>query len=176
MTSAESLSLIVAIAALIVAGLSALASSRSAQSAEAARRALAEDQIRSGKREVAHLVSACSYEYKRLRFLAQTLSVINLANAIFAGGLGGSRHKLSEDGVATRLARADELLKSVLNFIDNPVAISQLVQQDIDRLQIDLTIRLSDLRVIAEEFARDNASCEAQMLQHQVGAISGGQK
>ena len=176
MTSAESLNFIVAIGAAIATGLSALAAFRSAQSAEAARRALEEDLIRSGKREVAHLVSACSYEHRRLWFLAQTLSVIDQANAIFAGGLGGSRHKLSENGVATRLARADELFKAALTFRDNPVAIGQLVQQDIERLQVDLTIRLSDLRAIAEEFARDSASREAQMLQHRERAISGGQK
>ncbi len=176
MTSAESLNFIVAIGAAIATGLSTLAAFWSAQSAKAALRALEEDQIRSGKRDVAHLVSACSYEHSRLRFLANTVNVMDRANAIFAGGLGGSRQKLSEDSVTTRLARADELFKSALTFRDNPVAIGQLVQEDIERLQVDLTIRLSDLRAITEEFARDSASRESQMLQHRECAMSGDQK
>jgi len=175
MTSAESLNLIIATGAAIATALSALAAFRSAKSAEAARCALEVDQLRYGRRDVANLVSSCSYEYSRVQFLAHTLNAIDRANAIFAGGLGGSRQKLVADGVATRLANAEELFQSALAFKDNPVAISQLVAEDIERLQVELAIRLSSLRSIAEEFARDSASREAQMLQYRERAIAGGQ-
>lgn len=166
MTSAESLNFVVAIGAAIATGLAALAAFRSASSAEAAQRALEEIQLRSGRRDVAHLVSACSYEHRRIRFLAHTLNVIDSANAVFTGGFGGSRQKLIQDCVATRLARAEELFRSASTFADDPVALGRLVQEDIDRLQLELTVRLSDLRGIAEEFVRDSTSREAQMLQH----------
>lgn len=176
MTSAESLNLIIAIGAAIATALSALAAFRSATSAEAARKSLEEDQLRHGRHEVAHLVSSCSYEHSRVRFLAHTLNVIDRANANFAGGHGGSRQKLVADGVASRLEKAEELFQATASFRDNPVAIGQLVIEDIERLQVELPISLSGLRAIAEELARDSTSREAQMLQHREQAISGGKK
>lgn len=176
MTNAESLNFIAAIGAAVATALAALAAFRSARSAESAQRALVEEQLRSGRRDVASLVSACSYEYSRIKFLAHTLNVIDRANAIFAGGVGGSRQKLAGDGVTTRLANAESLFKSASGFRDNPIAIGKLVQEDIDRLQVDLTISLADLRAIAEELHRDSSSREAQMLQHRERAIMSGQK
>ena len=176
MTDAESLNFIVAVGAAIATALATLAAFRSARSAELAQRALHEDQLRSGRRDVAHLVSNCSYEYSRIRFLAHTLNVIDRANAIFTGNLGGSRHKLAEEGVAKRLTKAENLFRSAATFTDNPVEISKLVQEDIDRLLVELTIRLAELRAIAEELDRDSTSREAQMLQHRESAIMGGQK
>lgn len=173
MTNAEASNLVVALGAAIATGLSALAAFRSARSAQIAQRALSEDQIRSGRRDVAHLVSACSYEFRRIQFLAHTLNIIDRANAILAGGLGGSRHKVAEDGVAKRLSKAEDLFQSVRQFAENPIALGSLVQEDIDRLCIDLTIRLADLRGIAEELDRDSASREAQLLQQRERAIVG---
>lgn len=173
MTNAETFNLVVAMGAAIATGLSALAAFRSARSALIAQRALSEDQIRSGRRDVTHLVSACSYEFRRIQFLAHTLNVIDRANAIFAGGLGGSRHKVAEDRVAKRLSKAQELFQSIRQLAENPITLGRLVQEDIDRLSIDLTIRLADLRGIAEELDRDSASREAQLLQQRERALLG---
>lgn len=176
MTNAESLNFMVVIAAAIVTILAALAAFRSARSADLALQALIEEQLRTGRRDVATLVSACSYEFNRIRFLAHTLNVIDRANAMFAGGFGGSRHKLAEDGVLKRVSTAKEIFQAVSPFRDNPNVINELVQWDIDRLQVTLTIRLSDLRVISDELDRDSSSREAQLLQHRERAIMGGAK
>jgi len=174
MTSAESLNLIIAVGAAISTALSALAAFRSAASAEATRRALEADQLRHSRREVAILVSSCAYEYSRVQFLAHTLSALDKAKAIFAGGLGGSRHRLAVDAVANRLAKAEEFFQAAATFRDDPVAFNRLVLEDVERLQIDLPIRLSGLRAIADELYRDSASSEAQMLQYRERTISGG--
>jgi hypothetical protein len=176
MTNSDSLSIIVAICAAIASGLAALAAFRSAGSAEGARKALEENQVRSGRRDVSQLVAACSYEHNRILFLAHTLKIIDQALAFHAGALGGSRQKLLQDGVSTRLAMAGELFQSASPLRDNPAAIGRLVQEDIDRLQVELTVRVAALRGIAEELDRDSASREAQLLQHRERAINGGQK
>jgi len=176
MTNAESFNLIVAIGAAIATALAALAAFRSARSADLAQQALIDEQLRNGKREVATLVAGCSYEFSRVRFLAHTLNVIDRASAIFSGGFGGSRQKLLEDGVSKRVSKAEEIFKAVSPFGDNPVAISQLVQEDIDRLQVTLTIHLADLRAIAEELDRDSSSREAQLLQQRERTMVGDAK
>lgn len=174
MSNAEATNIIIAIGAAIAAALSALAAFRSARSANFALRALEEEHLRSGRREVAQLVSSCSFEFRRIKFLAHTLHIIDQANAVFSGGLGGSRHNLLKVGAATRLNRAEELIKTANTFIDAPSSLQSLIREDIDRLHIELTMRLSDLRGIADEFDRDSTSHEAQMLQHRERAIAGG--
>lgn len=165
MSNAESLNLIVAMGAAIATALASLAAFRSARSANLAQQALVDEQLRNGKRDVATLIAGCSYEFSRIRFLAHNLSVIDRASAIFAGSLGGSRHKLATDGVSKRVAAAEEIFKAISPFSNNPMAISKLLQEDIDRLQVSLTIYLADLRTIAEELDRDSSSREAQLLQ-----------
>lgn len=174
MSDTNQMDLIVAIGSAIATGLATLAAFRSAKSAESAQTALFEDQLRSGRREVANLISACAYELRRIRFLAHTLNVVNRANAVFAGGFAGSRHKLMENGVAKRLASAEDLYLTVANFHDNPVSIGKLVQEDIDRLHIDLTVRLAELRAITAELDRESASREAQLLQNSERAKTSG--
>ena len=90
---------------------------------------------------------------------------------MFSGGFGGSRHDLLKVGAATRLERAEEFIKTAKAFIDAPNSLQSLVQEDMDRLHVELTMRLSDLRGIADEFDRDSTSREAQMLQHRERAI-----
>lgn len=165
MSNAESLNLIVAIGAAIATALATLAAFRSARSANLAQQALVDEQLRNGKRDVATLIAGCSYEFSRIRFLAHTLSVIDRASAIYAGSLGGSRNKLAIDGVSRRVLAAEEIFKAISPFSNNPMAISKLLQEDIDRLQVSLTIYLADLRAIAEELDRDSSSREAQLLQ-----------
>ena len=92
---------------------------------------------------------------------------------MFTGGVGGSRHKLAEEGVSKRVSTAEEVFQAASPFRDNPTAIGELTQGDVDRLQVELTIRLGDLRVIADELGRDSASREAQMMQHRERAIIG---
>lgn len=174
MTNAESLNFIVAIGAAIATALAALAAFRSARSAEQAQTALLDEQLRSGRRDVAVLASSCSYEVRRIRFLAHTLNVIDRANATLAGGFGGSRHKLAEDGVSRRVSTAEELFQMIAPLTDDPIQIGKLVQEDIDRLRVALTVRLAELRAIAEELDRDSSSREAQMLQLRERQISAG--
>lgn len=174
MTNAESLNFIVAIGAAIATALAALAAFRSARSAELAQQALIDEQLRSGRREVATLVAACSYELSRIRFLAHTLNIIDRASAILSGGLGGSRRKVAEDGVSKSVSEAEDSFRAAAPFSDNPTAIGQLAQEDIDRLQVSLTIHLADLRAIAGKLDRDSSSREAQLLQQRERAIMGG--
>ena len=171
MSNAEAVNIIVAIGAVIAATLSALAAFRSARSADFALRSLEEEHLRTGRRDVAQLASSCSFEFRRIKFLAHTLHIIDQANAVFSGGFGGSRHDLLKVGAATRLERAEEFIKTAKAFIDAPNSLQSLVQEDMDRLHVELTMRLSDLRGIADEFDRDSTSREAQMLQHRERAI-----
>lgn len=173
MSTAESFNLIVAIGAATATALATLAAFRSARSADLAQRALIDEQLRNGKRDVATLVAGCSYEFSRIRFLAHTLNVIDRASANFSGSFGGSRQKLLTDGVSKRVSKAEEIFKAVSPFADNPIAIGQLLQEDIDRLRVTLTIHLADLRAIAEELDRDSSSREAQLLQQREQAIMG---
>lgn len=165
MSNAEAFNLIVAIGAAIATALATLAAFRSARSANIAQQALVDEQLRNSRRDVATLIAGCSYEFTRIRFLAHTLSVIDRQSAIFAGGLGGSRQKLAIDGVSKRVSAAEDIFKAISPFSNDPIAISKLIQEDIDRLQVSLTIYLANLRTIAEELDRDSCSREAQLLQ-----------
>ena len=176
MTNAESLNLITAIGAAVATALAGLAAFRSARSADLAQKALIAEQLRAGRREVATLASACSYEFRRIHFLAHTLNVIDQANATFTGGFEGSHHLLVKNGVSNRVSKAEELFKSASPFCDNPIVISKLVQEDIDRLQITMTIDLAALRAVSDELDRDSSSRETQMLQYREQAITGGAK
>lgn len=172
MTNAESLNLIVAVGAAVASILATRASFRSARSAETAQSALIEEHLRAGRREIAHLVAACSYEHGRIQSIAGALSIIDRSNAMFAGGLGGSRHKLAEDSASSRVARADELFSATTSFRDNPTAIDGLIREDIDRLYLDLTMRAAQLRALSNELERMRASHEAEMLQFRERAMA----
>lgn len=173
MTNAEAVNLIVAIGAALATGLSAMAAFRSAKSAEFAQRTLDEGQLRSDRRDVAQLVADCAFEFRRIHFLAHTLRVIDRTNAIFTGGLGGDRHKVAEDSTSARVAKAETFFGGVSTFVSNPAALGSLSREDVDRLRNDLSLRLAELRAIAEELSRDSASREAQLLQLREKAVMG---
>ncbi len=172
MTNADAISLIVAISSAIATGLATLAAFRSARSAESAQQALFEEQLRSGRRDIANLVSDCLFEMNRIRFLARTVRVINQSRAVFTGTTGGSRQKVLEQEVDKRVASAEEEFKVASAFSEEPTGIYRLQREDIDRLQVALTVRLAHLRTIADELDRESLSHEAQLLQHRERAIN----
>lgn len=172
MTNAELFNLIVAAGAALATCLATFAAFKSASSADAAQRALLDDQIRSGRRDVATLVSSCSFEYSRIQFLARTISVLDREIAHFTGNQGGSRHNAAENGLARRVAAAEEHFHAAAELKENPVTIGNLEREEIDRLHVDLTIQLAELRAIAEELVRESSSREAQVLQHREQAIA----
>lgn len=172
MTNAEWLNLVVACGATVATGLATLAAFKSASSASAAQEALLEDQLRSGRREVAALVSSCAFEFSRVQFLARTIGVLDRSIAVFTGNHGGSRQSATRNAVAERVAAAEGHFHTAAELKGNPVSIGNLEREEIDRLQLDLTIQLGDLRAIAEELARDSSAREAQVLQHREQAIA----
>lgn len=176
MTNTELYNLIVAAGAALATCLATFAAFKSASSADAAQRALLDDQIRSGRRDVATLVSSCSFEYSRIQFLARTITVLDRGIAHFTGNQGSSRHNTVENGIARRLAAAAGHFQAAAELKENPAAIGSLGREEIDSLQIDLTIQLAELRAIAEELVRESSSREAQVLQHREQSISGGQE
>jgi hypothetical protein len=172
MTNAESLNLIFAIASVIATGVSAYAACRSARSAHTASKTLNEERIRFGKQAVADLVASCATTYMRIKYLANKISIVNRENAIFNGQYGGSRQNLVENDVTKCLEMAEESFKSASNFRDNPLAIGRLIQEDIERLQINLTLCASELRTVEEKLVRDFASDQALMLQNRERVLS----
>jgi hypothetical protein len=172
MTNAESLNLIFAITSVIATCVSAYAACRSAGSAETASKALNEERIRFGRQAVADLVASCSTIYMRIEYLANKIIIINRENATFAGQYGSSRQNLVENDVSTCLVRAGKSFKSVSNFRDNPLAIGRLIQEDVERLQINLILCVSELRAMEEKLVRDFTSGQALMLQSRERVLS----
>lgn len=175
MTNAEWFNIVIAGGAAIATGLATLAAFKSASSASVAQKALLEDQLRTGRRDVATLVSNCAFEYSRIQFLARTIGVLDRSIAIFTGNHGGSRQSATENAVARRVAAAEEYFRTAAELKGSPATIGNLARERVDPLQVDLTIQLAELRTIAEELARESSAREAQVLQHREQTISGRQ-
>jgi hypothetical protein len=174
MTTAEILNVLIAIVSAAATAVAILAAFRSARSAEAAQAALIEAQMSAGRRDVAQLVSSCSAEYRRIQFLARTLRVITMSLSVFNGAVGGSRQANMEAEAEKLLDETETNFKYAATFSDDPTAVSKLVPEDINRIQIELIMRLENLRGIGNVIERESTSREAQMLQHRAQAISGG--
>lgn len=172
MTTAENLNIIVAGISAIATALAVFAAFRSAKSAEEAQRALIDSQLSAGRREVAQLVTGCAAEYRRVKFQALTLKVLNRDLAFYSGAIGGSAHARTEASVAKMLEAAEVSFRPAAAFSGDPAAVSRLVPEDVDRLCVDLTMRLGELQSIGDELTRESRSREDQVLQHRAQGLA----
>jgi hypothetical protein len=172
MSSAETLTLLIAGAAGVATALATLAAFRSARSAEAAQAALIDSDHREVRKQVAELVAEIERDHRRARFLAHTLRVVDRANAVLSGSYGGSRGKLLEKGPEDRLQEAEALAKASKEMLEQPHTIASLTMEDAERLRLDRTIDLARLRSINDEFTRDSQSRESQLLQNREATLS----
>lgn len=172
MSYAEILNATVAVGSLVVAALAALAAFRSAGSAAASNKALIDEQLQAGRRDVAQLVAGCYAAHRDVQFLARTLRILDRSLAFYNNAHGGSRQELNEAAIVKQLAAADISFKAASTFAGDPVALGRLAPEDFDRLRIDLTLRLAELQSIANELSRESGAWEAQVLQHRAQGIA----
>lgn len=171
MSSAETLTLLIAGAACVATALATLAAFRSARSAEAAQAALIDADQREVRRQVAELVAEIEREHRRTQFLAHTLQVIDRTNAMLSGSYGGSRGKLLEKGIQDRLLEAEAFSKASTEMLKQPHTIAMLTREDAERIRLDRIVDLARLRSINDEFTRDSESREALLLQNREASL-----
>ena len=171
MTTADTLAILVAVISCIATALATLAAFRSAKSAASAQAALLASEEREVLRQVASLASDIERETRRAKFLAHAMNVIGRANAIFNGGLGGSRQKLAEKGIEDRLNEVELLGAAAIQLLAQQETISKLRIEDAHRIRLQRTVELARLRAINDELELDRACREAQLLQHREVAL-----
>jgi hypothetical protein len=149
-----------------VAGVfAAVAANRSARAAQLTHEIAADIECRSRLRELTATVAQITFEHTRLQALAMRLQRSYRHLAVFDGGLGGSRLKLSENQVADRMNEASECLERAHPFMIGTHHLSKAPPEDVDRVLGNLFAALAKLQALAAESERDLDTLEAQLLQ-----------
>lgn len=162
MSTPELVSALAAVVSAIAGGFAVVAAFRSADSARKAQLSADEAERRAVLRQVALTGKDIELEAKRCVDAAALAGRSHKDLAIFAGGLGGSRHQLVKDALAEKAKRAEAIEGEGKLFGTWPSTLESAPLSEIDRVLTKLLALLSEAKGMRDDLERDRADVERQ--------------
>lgn len=162
MSATDTASAIAAVVSAVFGVLAVVAAFRSASYAQKAHDAAEDAERRGALRQVISTAKEVELEARRGIDAAALAGRSRNDLAIFAGGLGGSRNRLSQEGYAAKSKRAEEIASEAKLFAAEPSTLEKAPPLELDRVLIKLTALLSEARALREDLERERTELEAQ--------------
>lgn len=172
--STESISAVAAVVSAIFGGLAVLAAFRSAAYAQKAHASAEEAEKRSALRQLISTALEAELEARRTTDAAALASRSRNDLAIFTGGLGGSRSKLSQEAYAAKASRAEEIAREARLFSAEPSTLAYAPGAELDRVLTKLLALLSEAKALREDLERERNELEAQCATFRQAALKQG--
>lgn len=174
MSASESASAVAAVVSAVFGVLAVVAAFRSASYAQKAHDAAEDAERRGALRQVISTAKEVELEAKRGIDAAALAGRSRNDLAIFAGGLGGSRNRLSQDTYTAKSKRAEEIATEARLFSGMPSTIEKAPPTELDRVLIKLTALLSEAQALREDLERERTELEAQCTTFRQAALQRG--
>ena len=174
MSKPELVSAVAAVVSAIGGAFAAVAAFRADDSARKAQSSADETERRAVLRQVVLTGKDIELEANRCVDAAALAGRSHKVLAIFAGGLGGSRHQLVKDALAEKTKRAEAIEGEGKLFGTWPSTLESAPLGEIDRVLTKLLALLSEARGMRDDLERGRADVERQCDAYRNKVIGGG--
>jgi hypothetical protein len=174
MSATESVSAVAAVVSAVFGILAVVAAFRSASYAQKAHDAAEDAERRNALRQVMSTAKEAELEARRGIDAAALAGRSRNDLAIFAGGLGGSRNRISQDAYAAKSKRAEEIASEARLFSGEPSTIDKAPPTELDRVLIKVTALLSEAHALRQDLERELTELESQCATFRQAALQKG--
>jgi Flp pilus assembly protein CpaB len=174
MSATESVAAVAAVVSAVFGGLAVVAAFRSAASAQKAQASADDAERRAVLRQVVSTARDTELEAGRGIDAAALAARSRQDLAIFTGGLGGSRSRLSQETYAAKTKRAEEIASEAKLFSGEPIMLEKVPPSELDRVLTKLIALLSEARALREDLERERIDLEGQCATYRKAVLAKG--